>query len=84
MLPPVLTSFFEAGVGVWGVGKRLLGELEDQVLSSQVSGTPKTTFREREEMGPDYTYSPLLDENCIAKSTLLLCLLLHHLFPEKI
>ena len=37
------------------MGKRLLGELEDQVLSSQVSGTPKTTFRGREEMGPDYT-----------------------------
>ena len=53
MLPPVLTSFFEARWG-WG-GKRLLVELEDQVLSSQVSGTPKTTFREREEMGPDHT-----------------------------
>ena len=43
------------GAGGGGPAKRLLGELEDQVLSSQVSGTPKTTFREREEMGPDYT-----------------------------
>lgn len=50
MLPPVLTSFFEAGWGRWQrePAKRLLGELEDQVLSSQVSGTPKTTFRRRE------------------------------------